>query len=323
MYQLPLSFYFSNASPLVYGCMGLGGDWNTAELTRDDHARAESAVEAALEAGITVFDHADIYTNGKAEAVFGDLLKRRPDLRDRMILQSKCGIRFADKEGPQRFDFSPQWIRTSVENSLRRLNTEYLDILLLHRPDPLMEPEPVAEMFQTLQDEGKVLHFGVSNMQQHQMRFLRSYMTSPLVANQLELSLTRLDWLNHGVDTNTPRGGDITFNAGTLEYCRLQGVQLQAWGSLSQGRLTGRDVSQEHPVIQATAKLVSSLAEQYDCSREAVVLAWLMRHPAGIQPVIGTTRPERISACACAPDIDLSREDWYRLFVAARGEPLP
>lgn len=323
MYQLPLSFYFNNASPLVYGCMGLGGSWDASDLTREDHVHAEAAIEAALEAGITVFDHADIYTLGKAEAVFGDLLKRRPDLRDRMILQSKCGIRFADEDGPQRFDFSPHWIRTSVENSLRRLKTDYLDILLLHRPDPLMEPEPVAELFQALQDEGKVLHFGVSNMQQHQMRFLRSYMTTPLVANQLELSLTALDWLNHGVDTNTPRGGDLTFNAGILEYCRLQGVQLQAWGCLSQGRLTGRDVSKESPTIRETAKLVARLAEQYDCSREALVLAWLMRHPAGIQPVIGTTRPERISACASAPDISLAREDWYQLFVTARGAPMP
>ncbi|WP_293385820.1 aldo/keto reductase family oxidoreductase [Natronospirillum sp.] len=303
--------------------MGLGGDWNNSAPGSAEHLQAEAAVEAALEAGITVFDHADIYTRGKAEAVFGDLLKRRPDFRQRMILQSKCGIRFADASGPQRFDFSPEWIRTSVENSLKRLNTDYLDILLLHRPDPLMEPEPVAELFQALQEEGKVLHFGVSNMQQHQMRFLRSHMVSPLVVNQLELSLTALDWINHQVDFNTGRGADTTFPSGTLEFCRQQGIQLQAWGCLSQGRLTGRDVSQEVESVQNTAQLVERLAEQHNTSREAIVLAWLQRHPAGIQPVIGTTNPERIAACAQSSEVTMSREEWYQLFVTARGEPLP
>lgn len=323
MYSLPLSYYFNNASALVYGCMGLGGDGASPLLTDADHQQAEAAVEAALDAGITVFDHADIYTRGKAEAVFGALLKRRPELRERMVLQSKCGIRFADEQGPQRFDFSPEWIRHSIEGTLQRLNTDYLDIYLLHRPDPLMEAEPVAELFQALQDEGKVRHFGVSNMQQHQMRFLRSFMNTPLVANQLELSLTALDWLNHGVDTNTPRGADLTFNAGTLEYCRLQGIQLQAWGCLSQGRLSGRDVSGEPEAVQQTAHLVAQLAAQHGTSREAIVLAWLQRHPAGIQPVIGTTRPERIAACAQCSEVTLSREEWYQLFVAARGVRMP
>ena len=323
--SLPLSEQFPDTSRLVYGCMGLGGGWDQIQqpLTEDDHRVADTAIDAALAAGITFFDHADIYAGGKAEAVFGERLKRQPSLRDQIILQSKCGIRFADEHGPQRFDFSPEWINESVDNSLRRLHTDHLDILLLHRPDPLMEPEAVAEVFARLQQSGKVRQFGVSNMDAHQMALLQDALDAPLLVNQIELSLSRLDFLNQGVDQNTASNPNPTFAPGTLEYCRRNSVQLQSWGCLSQGLFSGRDVTDQPAHIQQSAQLVADLAAQHGVSREAIVLAWLMRHPAGIQPVIGTTNPDRIAACAEANGFTMNREDWYRLFEAARGQSVP
>lgn len=319
----PLTQYFPTASRLIYGCMGLGGAWDDQALTSDAIATAHQAVDAALEAGITVFDHADIYTQGKAESSFGEILKQRPALREDVIIQTKCGIRFADDQGPQRFDFSADWITHSVHQSLQRLHTDHIDVFLLHRPDPLLEPEVIASTFERLQKAGKVKYFGVSNMSGHQIDFLQAYLDTPLVANQIEMSLTALDWVDHGVDHNTARGSANQFVPGTLEYCRRNGVQLQSWGGMSQGLFSGRDVSDQPAHIQATAALVHTLAKRYEVSREAIVLGWLLRHPAGIQPVIGTTHPGRIQACAQAKGLTLSREDWYALLVAARGESLP
>ncbi|MEX1056904.1 MAG: aldo/keto reductase, partial [Natronospirillum sp.] len=231
MNTFPMSALFPTASPLIYGCMNLGGPWEEHDLSLSgtDTKIAHAAIEAALEAGITVFDHADIYKRGKAESVFGEILQTRPGLRDRLILQSKGGIRFEDAWGPQRFDFSPEWIIQSVEGSLRRLQTDYLDVFLLHRPDALMEPELIAEAFAQLHGMGKVKYFGVSNMQHHQMAYLQSFLDQPLIANQLEMSLTALDWVNAPIDINTPQGALNTFTPGTLEYCQQRKVQLQAW----------------------------------------------------------------------------------------------
>ncbi|CAM3660614.1 aldo/keto reductase [Parendozoicomonas haliclonae] len=319
----PLSQTFPAISPIVYGCMGLGGGWDHAPVTRDHVLQAHAVVDAALNDSITLFDHADIYTLGKAEQVFGQVLQERPGLREQLILQSKCGIRFADGHGPKRYDFSREWILTSVENSLKRLQTDYLDILLLHRPDPLMEPDEVAAAFEVLRSRGMVRHFGVSNMDQHQIALLQASLDQPLVVNQMEMSLTKLDWLNNGVQVNTGQQEGNHFASGLLEYCRSNHVQLQAWGCLSQGVFTGRSLDGQPEAVQHTARLVSSMAEELSVAPEAIVLAWLMRHPAGIQPVIGTTSPERIQACAQATRVQLSREQWYQLYVTARGTELP
>ncbi len=321
--KYPLNRSIKNNSSIVFGCMGLGGTWDKNPISAVDIKKAHEVVDAAIDSGIKVFDHADIYTFGKAEQVFGEVLKTRPELRELISIQSKCAIRFEDDLGPQRYDFSPEWIITSVENSLARLNIEQLDILMLHRPDPLMEPELVAQAFDTLTASGKVKNFGVSNMQHHQMSFLSSALSQPLVVNQVELSLSHLAWIEEGVTSGNSGEPAVNYGAGTIEYCRQNNVQLQSWGCLSQGLFTGRDISQEPLHIQKTAELVTTLAAEYQVSKEAVVLAWLKRHPANIQPVIGTTNIERIKACAEVDNISLTREHWYALWLCARGHALP
>lgn len=323
MTTLPLNERGIPASRIVLGCMGMGGSWDNEPYTEEHVKRAEAAVEAALEIGISMFDHANIYSRGKAEQVFGDVLKAQPELREKIIIQSKCGIRFAEGDIPGRYDFSKSHILESVDGILSRLGTEYLDILLLHRPDPLMEPEEVAEAFNQLKQSGKVRHFGVSNMSAGQIRLLQSCFNEPFVANQLEMSLARYGWLDAGVHVNQAAAADDTFPDGTLEYCRMNGIQIQSWGPLAQGLYSGRNLDNEPESVKATAKLVQKLASQYNTTCEAIVLAWLMRHPAHIQPVIGTVNPERIRACKDATSITLTREEWYSLYVSTRGRMLP
>lgn len=313
--------YFPHASRLIYGCMGLGGGWNDSPATRNDVDQARAIVDKVLELDINVFDHADIYTFGKAEYVFGQVLKQAPSLRENMLIQSKCAIRFEDSLGPKRYDFSAHYIQSSVEGILSRLNIEQLDILLLHRPDPLMELEEVAGVLQQLQTQGKIKHVGVSNMHGHQIAYLQSALDTPIVANQLEMSLAYRDWLEDGITTNSAANRQMGYAPGTLEYCMSHKVQLQAWGSLAQGRYTGAKSESAHD--KATAKLVASLAAQYETTPEAIVLAWLMKHPAKIQPVLGSTNLSRIEASQRAIDVTLTREHWYLLFETARGQEMP
>ena len=317
----PLSTYIRNNSPLVFGCMSLGGGWNVNPLSQEDIRQAHQVIDAALEAGITLFDHADIYTHGKAEQAFGEVLKQRPELKQHISLQSKCGIRFASTNEPQRYDFSRQWITNSVDGILKRLQIEQLDVLLLHRPDPLMQPEHVAAAFEQLTAQGKVRHFGVSNMGWAQMQLLQSALARPLLVNQLQMSLADINWLEESVLVGMPEGGQRHFGYGTVEYCQQHGVQVQSWGSLAKGVFSG--APQQNAQQAATAQLVAHLSEHYNCSAEAIVLAWLMRHPAAIQPVIGTIQPARIAACTEACGITLSREHWYQLYISSRGTALP
>ena len=325
MPTIPLSIeqYFPKASRIVYGCMGLGGTWGAEPYQTSHVKQAETVINTAVEGGINYFDHADIYTQGKAEQVFGQVLSRTPTLRDAMIIQSKCGIRFEDDLGPGRYDFSSQWITNSVEGSLSRLNIDSIDVLQLHRPDPLMQLDEVAQTLEGLQKSGKVKHFGVSNMNHHQISFLQSALGSPIVANQVELSLKQLGWLEHGVLAGNPDSSHGNFTHGTLEHCQQNNIQIQSWGSLAQGVFSGRKMDDAPAYIQETATLVSELAQQYQTSSDAIVLAWLMRHPANIQPVIGTTNIDRVKRCLDATKVIISREDWYKLYVSARGNALP
>lgn len=307
---------------LLYGCMGLGGSWDTTPHGAADVAAAEQAVEAALDSGITAFDHADIYRHGKSEAVFGEVLARAPGLRERIVLQTKCGIRLADGDAPGMYDLRGTSIVRRVEESLGRLRTDVLDVLLLHRPDPLADPEDIADALTSLHRQGLVRRFGVSNMSAAQISHLQDCLGLPLVANQLEMSLRRRDWLEAGVLVNTVEAASNGFPLGTLEHCRANGVRLQAWGALAQGRYTGRE---ETPAERATAQLVASLAEAKDTTPETVLLWWLQRHPARIAPVVGSARPERIRACgdAARREPELTHEEWYRLWITARGAALP
>lgn len=323
MKQMPLAKRKVTESRLALGCMGFGGGWDRNPLEEAEVVKMRAAVEASLEAGITMFDHADIYTMGKAEQAFGRVLKEKPDLRDQIVLQSKCGIRLKEEHLPQRFDFSKAHILASVDSILSRLGTDYLDILLLHRPDVLIEPEEVAEAFALLKQAGKVRHFGVSNMNADQIRLIRAYSDEPIIVNQLEMSLARMDWAEHAVLVNQRRGAALNFSDGLIEYCRLHDVQIQAWAPLAYGMFSGAPLKDDAaPSVLRTRDLVMQMAKEKETTAEAIVLAWLMRHPAMIQPVIGTTNPGRIRNCAdAARQAELmTRDEWYTLFAASRGE---
>jgi predicted oxidoreductase len=307
---------------LLYGCMGLGGSWDTQPYRAADIDDAEAAIKAALDSGITAFDHADIYRHGKAEAVFGEVLARTPGLRERIAVQTKCGIRLADGDRPGVYDLRGHSIIQRVEESLARLRTDVIDVLLLHRPDPLAGAEEIAQALTSLHRQGLVRRFGVSNMSAAQIAHLQAALDVPLVANQLEMSLQRRDWLEASVLVNTPEAATNSFPLGTIEHCRANDIQLQAWGSLAQGRFTGR---QETAAERATAQLVTALATKKGTTAETIVLWWLQRHPAQIAPVIGSARPERILACrdAAQREPDLTHEEWYDLWLTARGTALP
>ena len=325
MKKFPLQKRNIANSRLVFGCMGLGGGWNKNPITEDDILQAERAIDAALSIDITMFDHADIYTFGKAEKVFGEVLKRRPELREQIVLQSKCGIRFPEGEIPNRYDFSTEHIINSVEESLSRLGVESLDVLLLHRPDPLMDPEEVADTFEILEKSGKVRHFGVSNMNVAQMKLLQKYCSVPLVVNQLEMNLHKLDWLEHGVLVNQQAGANVNFSDGIIEHCQLEDIQIQAWGPLAKGIYSGSEVEKPTGSYLQTKKLVEEMAAKKETTLEAIILGWLMRHPAMIQPVIGTANVKRIKNCedASRQSQQMTREEWYSLYVASRGKLMP
>ncbi|MFD0050792.1 aldo/keto reductase family oxidoreductase [Actinomycetes bacterium NPDC127524] len=325
MRVMPLEKREVTASRLVLGCMGFGGSWDSSPISDEDVAKAEQAIDEALSLGITMFDHADIYTMGKAEEVFGRVLNSRPGLRDQMVIQSKCGIRFEDEIGPGRYDFSKEHILNSVDKILQRLSIEYLDIMLLHRPDPLMEPEAVAEAFLQLKSSGKVRNFGVSNMNKGQIELLQAFTEEKLIVNQLELNLKKLDWVDQGVHVNQAAGTGTHFGEGLLEHSMLHDIQIQAWSPLAKGIYSGNDSEKLSEADFKTRELVQKMAAEKGTSREAIVLGWLMRHPAMIQPVIGTTNTERIRNCMDAIEMSkqMTREEWYSLYVSSRGTRLP
>lgn len=311
-------------SRIAYGCMHLSRAWDRSPLTNTERRQARLLVETALELGITLFDHADIYAHGKSEALFGEVLRGAPQLREKMVLQSKCGIRLAGDPSPGapgRYDFSPAHLVASVDGILARLQVDHLDILLLHRPDPLADPQAVADTFHALQASGKVRHFGVSNHTAGQIALLQRHLRQPLAVQQVELSLLHHGLVDAGITAN--QGGHTdTSGAGLLDFCRLHGIRVQAWSPLAGGRLTAPAPS-AGPAMQATAQLLQQMANARGVAVEAVQLAWLLRHPAGVQPVVGTTDPARLAACCQADALQLSREEWYALLTAARGAPVP
>jgi len=310
---------------LVYGCMGLGGSWDPTPYSPADVDQAEAAVHAALDTGITVFDHADIYRSGKSEAVFGQVLAHDRALRGRLKIQTKCGIRLGDAGLAVHYDLSAAAVRRRVEESLIRLGVDHVDTLLLHRPDPLTDVAETADALVALQDEGLVGAVGVSNMAAPQMTALQRHLRTRLAVDQLELSLAKRDWLETEIGVNGGQSVGSAFVAGTLEHCAEAGITVQAWSPLARGAYSGSSSADASPAELATTTLVRRLADDLGTEPEAVVLGWLMKHPAAVDPVIGTTNPERIRACADAGRVAaaLSRTDWYALLVAARGLDLP
>ena len=251
--------------------------------------------------------------------------RRSPGLRERIRLQTKCGIRLNERGLETHYDLSGDAIIERVNGSLERLRTDYVDVLLLHRPDPLMDPAEVAAAVGKLMAEGKVRALGVSNMSGEQIAFLQDSLETPVVANQLEMSLLKRDWLESTVLVNHPESADYGFPHGTIEHCARQGITLQAYGALARGHYTGNPPERPTPAEAATAALLADMARDKGTTSEAVLLGWLMRHPAGIAPVIGTANPDRIRACAGASRVaeTMTRAEWYRLWVTARGSNIP
>jgi predicted oxidoreductase len=316
----PLQTHFPTASRMVYGCMGLGGGWNDNALTKNDIHQAQALIEQCLANGVNVFDHADIYTFGKAEQAFGNALKHNYTLREQMLIQTKCGIRFADETGVKRYDFSPEYITACVEQSLQQLHIEQIDVFILHRPDVLADLSAVARTIETLQQVGKIKHLGVSNMSVPQLQHLQQYVSTPIVVNQIEMSLAHHPMLDAAIATNIATEAVQNGFAGLLEYAAMHNIQLQAWGSLAQGRF---QQASQSPTDNAVSDLVTELAHAYNTTKAAIILAFLTRLPQGIQPVIGTTNPQRMQDCFAVHNVHLSHADWYALLTAVRGSEVP
>lgn len=314
MKTIPVGRSSLQSSRLAYGCWRLAGTWEAAQVTPEREAHGRAAVHAAYDAGFTLFDLADIYADGAAETIFGQALKEAPGMRDRIVIASKCGIRKAgqpEPHAPYRYDFSKAHILRSCEESLRRLGVNTIDLYMLHRPDFLGNPAEVAAAFSQLKQEGKVREFGVSNFRPSQVTAFQAACPMPLIVNQVELSLGQLAPLSDG----------------TLDQCLAAGITPLAWSPLAGGRLaSGATVSMQDPDHARKQKLfdaIDHLARERGATRGQVALAWLLRHPAQIIPIIGTIHPERILEAVKAADLELTRDEWYRLYVAASGQKLP
>lgn len=275
-------------------------------------------INTSLELGINFFDHADIYGGGRSEEIFAEALKEINFPRDRLIIQTKCGIRKGF------YDFSKGHIIKSLEESLKRLKIDYIDILLLHRPDTLMEPEEVGEAFSYLHSKGLVRYFGVSNFNPFQIELLNTGINHRIIANQLQLSLTNTGMIDFGIFTNTKFPQSINRDGGVLEYCRIKNITIQAWSPFQYGdeKSNFQGVYLDNPKFKQLNERIDELTKKYNVSKEAIVIAWILRHPAKIQPIVGTTNPERLKRIAQATEIKLTREEWYSLYMAA-GNMIP
>ena len=286
-------------------------------------AQAIAAARAAVDAGINFFDHANIYGRGRCETAFASVWREMPGLRGKVIIQSKVGIRHAgdpNSGSPGRYDFSYEHIKESVDASLKRLDVDHLDILLLHRPDALVEPEEVARAFDEIEQAGKVRYFGVSNHAGWQIDLLKKHVRQPLVVNQLEFSLLHMPLINAGSIVNQDTANYPTRGDGALDYCRLHDITVQAWSPLAHGIFGGSPADER---AQKAIAAVATMAAAKGVAPETILIAWLLRHPAKIQPIVGSTNPSRIAAAARATEVELSREEWYTLFVAARDANMP
>lgn len=294
------------APAIITGCM---------RLADFDRQRMNHFIHTSMELGVNFFDHADIYGGGKSEEIFGKALKGDSSLRrEDMIIQSKCGIRNG------RYDLSRDYILDSVDNILKRLEMDYLDILLLHRPDALVEPEEVAEAFDLLEKSGKVRSFGVSNHKPMQIELLKKYVKQPLVINQLQFSIPVSNMVANGMEVNMETPGSADRDGSVLDYCRLNDMTIQAWSPFQMPDWKGCFLgASEYPELN---QKIDELARKYQVSGTTIATAWILRHPAGMQVIAGTTSEERLREIVQACSINLTREEWYELYLAA-GHPLP
>lgn len=295
----------TEVSQVALGCMRIGN------MTDKE---ADIYLATAVECGYNYFDHADIYGGGRCEEVFGAALKRNGKLRDKIIIQTKCGIRKG------MYDFSKEHILSSVEGSLRRLGLDSVDILLLHRPDLLMEPDEVAEAFDELEKSGKVRHFGVSNHSAPQIELLKTSVKQELSINQMQLSIATASMISSGANVNLCNEDGVNRDGYLRDYCRLNGITIQPWSPLQHGFIEGSfSKNEKYAELNRT---IGELAEKYGVTETGMAIAWLLRLPDKMQPVVGSTNIERIKAVAEAADIEITREDWYKIYLAA-GYRLP
>jgi len=315
MQKIPLGVSSLMSSRLAYGCWRLAGTWDPGEITPDLEARGRQAVIAAYEAGYNLFDNADIYCAGHAERIFGDALAQVPGLREKILIATKCGIRFSgdpEPDSPHRYDFSAPYIIRCCEASLKRMKIETIDLYQLHRPDLLADPHEVASAFSQLQQSGKVRFFGVSNFRPSLVRAVQAACPMPLIVHQVEISLAFMDY----------------FTDGTLDQCLLEKMTPLAWSPLARGLLGdgGKNMPSKLKDAYAVEKILPALdavAAERGVSRSVTALAWLLRHPSKIIPIVGSTDPARIREAVQAADLVLDRDEWYRLLLASRGSPLP
>ena len=294
-----------NASEISLGCM---------RIARMTDQEISTLVHTALDEGINFFDHADVYGGGKSEEKFSEALDMNSGLREKMILQSKCGIRKGS------FDFSKEHILEAVDGSLKRLRIDYLDVVLLHRPDALVEPEEVAEAFTILESSGKVKYFGVSNQNPMQIELLTKFVKQKIYFNQLQLSITNTGMIDAGINVNMQIDRSVVRDGGILDYCRLKDIIVQPWSPFQYGFFEG--VFLDNPKFPELNAKIDALAADKGVTNTAIAIAWLLRHPAHMQPIIGTTNPQRVKDSCQASGITLTREEWYQIYLAA-GNILP
>ena len=293
------------ASEIGLGCMRI------ADL---DKKEVNNLINTALDCGINFFDHADIYGKGKSEEIFSESISLTPSLREKIIIQSKCAIR------PGMYDYSKEHILNSVDGILKRLKTDYLDILLLHRPDTLMEPEEVSEAFEKLYNEGKVRNFGVSNHNSMQIELLNKYLKNKITINQLQFSIMHTGIIDSGLNVNMKNSPSIDRDNSILEYCRLNDITIQAWSPYQYGFFEGTFI--DNPKFPELNKKLKELAEKYNVSSTAIATAWILRHPAKIQTIVGTTNENRLKDICTASNVNLTRQEWYEIYLSA-GNMLP
>ncbi len=294
-----------NASEISLGCMRISG------MASQEIA---ALVHTAMDEGINFFDHADVYGGGQSEAKFAEAIQMNSSLREKMLLQTKAGIRQGH------YDFSKEHILEAVDGSLKRLQTEYVDVLLLHRPDALVEPEEVAEAFSILQESGKVRYFGVSNQNPMQIELLKKYVQQDLIINQLQLSIAHTGMIDAGINVNTLFDGAINRDGSILDYCRLNDILIQPWSPVMYGFFDG--VFLDNDEFPELNQKIDEIAASYHVTNTAIAIAWLLRHPARMQPIIGTTTPQRVKDSCQASDVNLTRVEWYEIYRAV-GNTLP
>lgn len=293
-------------SEVGLGCMRMSGI---------EKSEAEKVIKTSLEEGINFFDHADIYGGGKSEEIFADAINLNSSIRERMIIQTKCSI----VPGVM-YDFSKEHILKSVDASLKRLQTNYVDFLLLHRPDTLMEPEAVAEAFSKLHESGKVKYFGVSNHTPMQIELLNKYLNNKIIINQLQFGIMHTEMIDAGLNMNIKNDASIDRDGGILEYCRLKDITIQAWSPYQYGFFGG--VFLDNDKFPELNKKINEIAEKYRVTNTAIATAWILRHPAKIQTIVGSMNSERIKEISKASNVNLTRQEWYEIYLAA-GNKLP